>query len=387
MRAVTLNDQLIAYRHRRSCGKTVVFANSLGTDQSIWEGVTTRLGGGLGVLTYDLRGHGLSATADKPFTVLDLASDLIALLEHEGLKDVLLCGVSVGGMIAQAVAAQRPDLIDGIILCNTAAKVGDTERWNERISRVQDSGLSSIADTILPNWFSESFQSRAPDLWQLSRNMLMRTSDRGYAAVCAAIRDSDLTDLTRRISVPTICVAGDKDQAVPIGDVKTMANHIEGARFVVLDDVGHIPCLEAPDAMANLITQFAQGNGTRLDRGMAVRRSVLGDAHVDGVEAQRSNFDTPFQKMISETAWGTVWASDAISRRERSMITVGLLAALGHYEELTMHLRAARRTGTSARDIQEVIQHVAIYAGLPRANHALKLAKQTLAEVDAEVDG
>lgn len=122
---------------------------------------------------------------------------------------------------------------------------------------------------------------------------------------------------------------------------------------------------------------------TRYDTGMAVRRSVLGDAHVDRAEAARSDLDTPFQTLITESAWGTVWASDAISRRERSMLTLALLAATGNFEEIPMHIRATAQTGASAHDVMEAFQHVAIYAGVPRANHAIKLAKATFAEMEA----
>lgn len=122
----------------------------------------------------------------------------------------------------------------------------------------------------------------------------------------------------------------------------------------------------------------------RFDTGMAVRRSVLGDAHVDRAEASKSSFDEAFQTLITESAWGTVWASDGISNRERSMLTLALLAALGNFEEIPMHIRATTRTGASKQDVLEAFQHVAIYAGVPRANHALKLARQTYAEMEQE---
>ncbi|WP_306766928.1 4-carboxymuconolactone decarboxylase, partial [Halomonas marinisediminis] len=111
--------------------------------------------------------------------------------------------------------------------------------------------------------------------------------------------------------------------------------------------------------------------------GMEVRRAVLGDAHVDRAEAAKDPLDAPFQSLITEAAWGTVWASDAISRRERSMLTLALLAATGNFDEIPMHVRACANTGASKTDVMEVFQHVAIYAGVPRANHAIKLAKAT----------
>lgn len=119
----------------------------------------------------------------------------------------------------------------------------------------------------------------------------------------------------------------------------------------------------------------------RHDAGMKVRRKVLGDAHVDQAEAARSDADSPFQTLITESAWGTVWASDAISLRERSMLTLALLAATGNFEEIPMHVRACANTGASQRDVMEAFQHVAIYAGVPKANHAIKLAKQVFSEM------
>lgn len=121
-------------------------------------------------------------------------------------------------------------------------------------------------------------------------------------------------------------------------------------------------------------------------KGMETRRAVLGDVHVDRAEAAKTPLDAPFQELITQGAWGTVWASDAISLRERSMLTLALLAATGNFDEIPMHIRACARTGASPTDIAEAFQHVAIYAGVPRANHALKLAKQTYAEMEADDD-
>lgn len=121
------------------------------------------------------------------------------------------------------------------------------------------------------------------------------------------------------------------------------------------------------------------------DKGMQVRREVLGDAHVDRAEAGKTEFDLPFQSLITESAWGTVWASERITRRERSMLTLALLAATGNFEEIPMHVRATANTGASKADVAEALQHVAIYAGVPKANHALKLAKQTYAEMEESI--
>ena len=120
----------------------------------------------------------------------------------------------------------------------------------------------------------------------------------------------------------------------------------------------------------------------RHQKGMQVRRSVLGDAHVDRAEAAKTVFDEPFQTLITESAWGTVWADNTISYRERSLLTLALLAATGNFEEIPMHIRATARTGASKEDIMQAFLHVAIYAGVPKANHAIKLAKQTFSEME-----
>jgi 4-carboxymuconolactone decarboxylase len=121
---------------------------------------------------------------------------------------------------------------------------------------------------------------------------------------------------------------------------------------------------------------------SRFSKGMETRRAVLGDAHVDRAESAKTDFDLPFQTLITESAWGTVWADDSISRRERSMLTLALLAATGNFEEIPMHIRATANTGATKQDVMQAFQHVAIYAGVPKANRAIKLAKATYAEME-----
>ncbi|MFB9265416.1 4-carboxymuconolactone decarboxylase [Bradyrhizobium erythrophlei] len=120
------------------------------------------------------------------------------------------------------------------------------------------------------------------------------------------------------------------------------------------------------------------------EKGMSIRRRVLGKAHVSRAEANKSEFDAPFQALITDAAWGHVWARNTLPLRERSLMTIALLAGLGNYEELALHLRATRNTGASEDDVMEALLHVAIYAGVPRANHAIKIAKETFAAMARE---
>jgi len=124
--------------------------------------------------------------------------------------------------------------------------------------------------------------------------------------------------------------------------------------------------------------RVAPATGDRHAQGMEIRRAVLGDAHVDRAEAGKTEFDADFQRFITEGAWGSVWARPGLSHRDRSLITISLLAALGHWEELAMHTRAARNTGATPEEIKEALLHVAVYAGVPAANRAFRTVKQAM---------
>lgn len=385
MDAVTINDQLIAFRHRPSLGKTIVFANSLGSDQSIWDDVIAHLPGGYGVLTYDLRGHGQSGLSDK-YQISDLADDVEGLITSLGLSDVIFCGVSIGGLIGQELACRNLGWLSAVILCNTAPVIGSAERWSERIAAVEAGGLDAIAQTIIDNWFGKAYALTDPDRLRLHLRMLSRTPPAGYINACRAIASADLTSSIAKIACPVLCIGGEEDKSVPAEDVRAMARAIPNAKIEILNGIGHLPCLEAPATLARLIEQFDQRAESAVDRGLAIRRAVLGEAHVERAEAHKTELDLAFQSLITVGAWGTVWDSPGISSRERSMLTLALLAAQGNFEEIPMHVRATKRTGATERDMAEAMQHVAIYAGVPRANNALKLIKATLSEMKAKSD-
>ena len=236
-------------------GRPMVFANSLGTDLRVWDPVLPHLPEGLRIVRYDKRGHGLSDGAPGPWRIEDLADDLAGLLDTLGIRAAIVCGLSVGGMIAQSLAVRRPDLVSALILCDTAAKIGTAELWNERIRAVEDRGIASIADAILERWFTSRFRAGNPEL-ALWRNMLVRTPAEGYAATCAAIRDADLTEATRSLRVPTLALAGDADGSTPLDLVRATAALIPGARFHVIPDAGHLPGVEQPEVTARLIADF-----------------------------------------------------------------------------------------------------------------------------------
>lgn len=231
--------------------RAIVFANSLGTDLRIWDGVIARLPADIPVLAHDKRGHGLSdvTALDRTTHIRDCAD----LMDRLDLRDALICGVSVGGLIAQGLAATRPDLVAGLVLSNTAHRIGNAEGWNARIARVTAEGLDGMADEIMARWFSPGYRAACPADWAGYRNMLLRTPAAGYIATCAAIRDSDFTASTRALRVAVTCIAGSADQATPPALVQGMADLIKGATLHCLTGVGHLPCIEAPDRVAGLV--------------------------------------------------------------------------------------------------------------------------------------
>jgi 3-oxoadipate enol-lactonase len=251
---VTHHYQLVGPRH--GDGPPIVFINSLGTDFRIWDEVAESLGGRHALLLYDTRGHGLSDTGTPPFGMETLATDLEALLDHLGIPECVLCGVSVGGMIAQHLRALRPGGVRGLILCDTLPRIGDRAMWDSRMARIRDGGIDSVADAILERWFSPSFRTGAVDRYSGYRNMLVRQPVDGYLATCAAIRDADLSVLLPGIKIPTLCLAGDQDGSTPAEQVAAFARKITGASFELIRDCGHLPSIERPHELAAIVGRF-----------------------------------------------------------------------------------------------------------------------------------
>lgn len=239
----------------------IVFSNSLGSDWRIWNAVTERLSHRYRIVSYDKRGHGLSDVSVQPVTIAALADDMLALADHLKLGRFSIAGISVGGMIAQAVAAKASQRLSALILCDTAAKIGMAGTWNTRINSIRSGGIASIADPIIERWFARGFREARPDDLAGWRNMLTRTPADGYIAMCEAIRDADLTAAAAQIRVPTLLVTGGEDASTPPDLVRGTANLIPGSRFEVIENAGHLPCIEQPEVLAGLISEHLEGAG------------------------------------------------------------------------------------------------------------------------------
>ncbi|HEX2147553.1 MAG TPA: alpha/beta fold hydrolase, partial [Pseudorhizobium sp.] len=171
----------------------LVLINSLGTDSRIWHLVVPKLAEDFTVVTYDKRGHGLSDLGNPPYRIEDHVADLEGLLDHLEFSQVILCGLSVGGLVAQGLYAQRPDLVKAMVLADTAHKIGTAEMWNKRIGAIEENGVASILDDIMSRWFTEPFRSHDNGAYRAYCNMLLRQPADGYLGTCAAIRDADFT--------------------------------------------------------------------------------------------------------------------------------------------------------------------------------------------------
>jgi 3-oxoadipate enol-lactonase len=261
LNGVTLHHQVIS----AAKGKPkLVLANSLGTDFRIWRDVVVRLAGEFSILAYDARGHGLSETGETPYTIDTLADDLAQLIDATGFGPAIVCGVSVGGLTAQALYRSRPDLVSGLVLCDTAHRIGTNESWTDRIAKVEAGGLAAVADAVLKGWFTEGFREGDP-AFAGYRMMLTRTPVDGYLATVAAIRDADFTADAPRIAVPTLCLVGDSDVPTPPRLVQDLARMIPGARYELVRGAGHIPMVEQPETVAAMIGALADLVGVSPD--------------------------------------------------------------------------------------------------------------------------
>ena len=362
-------------------GLPIVFLNSLGSDTRLWRPFAQVFAAEHRLIFCDKRGHGLSDVSDVPYSMEVLADDVVGLLEHLSLKKVVLMGVSVGGMIALNLAIRYPDRVIAMVLSDTGAKIATPSFWQERIDRVASQGLAKAADGILERWFTKALPQASLRGY---RNMLERTPLEGYLGVCAAIRDSDMRAAASGVTTPSLVVVGEEDSSTPPSLNQELAELIPEAEFQAFPGAAHFPCIEAEAPMAARVKRFlapfmAPSREAPQDtyaKGMATRRAVLGDAHVDRAEADKTSLDEGFQNFITRYAWGEIWRGEAIDTQTRHLITIALMAALGKEHELAMHLRASSNTGLSQEQLQELFLQVAVYSGVPNANRAFAIAKE-----------
>ena len=260
MRMAELDDVTLHYRlDGPEDGPALVFANSLGTDLRLWDTLIAYLPPGLRLLRYDLRGHGLSSCPPGPYGMGALVRDAEALLDQLKIRDCVFVGLSIGGMVAQGLAVKRLDLVRGLVLSNTAARIGLPAMWQERIAMARAGGIEALADAPMERGFSRAF--RATPECQAWRNMLTRQPLEGYLGCMAAISGTDFFTPTSGLRLPTLGIAGSEDGATPPDLVRETVGLIPGSTFQLMRRVGHLPCVENPAEYGAVLSRFLAAIG------------------------------------------------------------------------------------------------------------------------------
>ena len=380
----TINGRSVAYRLLGAeVNPLVVLAHPLGMSQAVWDDVIPALLSRYRVLTWDLPGHGASqAVSGEQITPADLAAEALALVELAGAQRFHFAGTSIGGVVGQQLIAEHSERLFSVTLTNTGAVIGTPDLWNTRAGRVRQEGLAAMSEEIVPRWFAPTAFEASPALKAGWCTQMGRGDDESYAQLCEMLGRDTFTGKLSGKSTKIQLFGGSEDMATPPATLEGLAAELDGAPLEIFAAVGHVPAVEAPALFAQkllavLATDLGDvaNHGVAYATGLETRKQVLGDEHVGRSTANANSLDAPFQQMITRLAWGELWSNDDLTRRERSMITTGILAALGR-EELTLHLKTAKRIGLTEAELRQVLMHVAIYGGVPAANHAFALAKE-----------
>jgi 3-oxoadipate enol-lactonase / 4-carboxymuconolactone decarboxylase len=358
----------------------LVFSNSLGSEMLMWDELVPHLLPYFRVLRYDTRGHGGSTKniTDEGYTIATLAKDVIDLLDKLEIEKAYFCGLSMGGLIGQYLGIHYPERFIKIVLSNTGAKIGNDERWNDRISTITKNGMQAIVEDSMVRWFTDDFRNENQVKVAETKAMFLRSDVQGYANCCCAIRDADFRDSLKDLNVETLIITGDEDPVTNLEQAEFLNEKIPNAKLQILK-ARHLAATELPKEYAEILIDFLIGQSV-FEKGMHVRRTVLGHAHVDKATAKINDFNADFQTFISNYAWGEVWTRPELSKHNRSLITMSMLIALNRPAEFKMHVKAAFNNGVSVAEIKEVIMQSALYCGLPAANDAIHLAEEVFKE-------
>ena len=358
----------------------LIFSNSLGSTMDMWEELVPYLLPYFRVLRYDTRGHGGSYVDPEPYSIDLLGNDVIELMDRLQIEKAYFCGLSMGGLIGQWLGLNKPERFHKIILSNTGAKIGTSERWNARIKTITEQGMESIVDDTIERWFTDNFKTEHARRVDQTRSMFLSSHVTGYCNCCAAIREADFRETLTSMKVETLVITGNEDPVTNVEQAEFLVNQIPNARLKILP-ARHLASTELPKEYAEVLIDFIVGEST-FERGMHVRRTVLGDEHVDRASSKINEFNGDFQNFISHYAWGEIWTRPGLEKKERSILTLGLMIALNRAAEFKMNIREAFNNGLTKEEIKEIIMHSSIYCGLPAANEAIHLAEEVFSEIN-----
>ena len=374
-----VNNTRIFYRIEGIEGRPVlIFSNSLGADHGMWAPQVPDLLPYFRVLRYDTRGHGASDAPPGEYSMEQLGRDVLGLADALGISRFAFCGLSMGGGIGQWLAIHATERVTALVLANTSSRFV-AANLEARRQAVLKEGMTSVADSAMQRFFLPETLARGDAYASAVRSVLLGTDPIGYAGCCAAIRDTDFTSLLRQIQTPTLIISGSKDVSTPWeGHGEILAREIPGARVVHLP-TAHLSNLERPRSFTAALLDFLLPRPSdALAGGDEVRRTVLGDAHVDRSLAAVSDFTRDFQTLITSYAWGAIWTRPGLSHRTRRLLVLAITAALGRWEEFTLHVRAGLTHDLEPCDVKEALLQTAIYAGVPAANTGFRIANEEI---------
>jgi len=236
----------------------LVLSNSLGTNFSMWDSQMPELRRGYRVLRYDTRGHGQTPTTPGPYSIELLGGDVLGLLDALALDEFAFCGLSMGGMIGMWLGAHAYHRVQKLVLCSTAAKIGNAETWDARIAAVRKGGMKSISQAVMERWFTARFRASQPDVVEHTKRMIEANDVEGYAACCGALREADLRESVSGIRTPTLVISGTHDPATTPADGRFLAERISKARYVELD-AAHLSNIEEADRFTREASSFLAG--------------------------------------------------------------------------------------------------------------------------------
>ncbi|MCB8908079.1 MULTISPECIES: alpha/beta fold hydrolase [unclassified Streptomyces] len=389
----------------------LVLGPSLGTTWHMWDRQIPELTRDWRVVRFDLPGHG-GAPAEPLTSVAELGDRLLATLDSIGVQRFGYAGCSLGGAVGLDLALRAPHRVASLALVATSPRFGSADEFRQRGVIVRANGLEPMARTAPEQWFTSVFSGAQPAIVDWAVQMVRTTDPACYIAACEALAVFDVREALDRIAIPALVLVGSEDQVTGPAEARTLVAGIADARLAVVPGASHLAPVEQPAAVTDLLIEHFAGTAPDTsgiltvpplpaapappaepvpdaepaeagrpdpyEKGLGLRREVLGDAHVD--QALSGDADGAFQDLVTRYAWGEVWSRDGLDRRTRSVVTLTALIAGGHREALADHTRAALRNGLSAEELREIVLHAGVYCGFPAAETALRVIARVVEE-------
>jgi 3-oxoadipate enol-lactonase/4-carboxymuconolactone decarboxylase len=360
----------------------LIFSNSLGSTYHMWDGLVPYLLPYFRVLQMDTRGHGGTGRPVGPYSIEMMGKDVLRLMDELQIEKAYFCGLSMGGLIGQWLGIHAANRFHKIVLSNTAAKIGTMEAWQQRVDLLSKEGMSALVEGTMEKWFTDAFRQTSSEQLALSRDMFLSSDVPGYSNCCLAIGEADFSEQLSSFSVPALVITGDEDAVTHVAHAEKLVELIPDAVLNILHG-RHLVSTEFPQTYAEALIDFFVGT-SMVDRGMHVRKTVLGEAHVARSKENINGFNDAFQELVAQVPWGQVWTRPGLNKHERSLITLSMMIALNRGHEFKMHVKAAFHNGVSVAEIKEVILQAAIYCGFPAALDAYKNAEEVFQQEGIE---